>query len=134
MADRLGKAIVRAKARHVVEGQFGAGGDHRTVVGHRLAIDQFDAVFARMQTFGGHRDKVDRFLGQDGCQIDGGLVTLALIHGNPWIGGHEVINRVFGHHGNRVFLAKFIFQFVGHVGTAQPSRQYNDMRHDCLLD
>ena len=132
VADRLGEAAMRAEARNLVEGQFRARGDDQVIIADRVAIDQGDAVLFGVQLFGGDGDEVDLLLGHGGGQVHRDLFALAPTHGDPGVGGHEVIGRVLGDDGHRVFLAQLVLQLIGHDGSSEPGPQDDDMCHGNL--
>ncbi|MNW13661.1 hypothetical protein D3C71_2116700 [compost metagenome] len=82
MAHRLRRRF-RTKARYLVEGQFGAGGDHQVIVGQVRTVAQGDPFLGRMEPFGTLREEVDVASAKHLRQVNLHIVALAPAYCHP---------------------------------------------------
>lgn len=122
---------MRPKAHDLVEGEVGAGGDHKVIIGDGTPVFEQDAAFRRDHLFCAHGDQVDAAPGKDRGEIHLDVLAFAPAHRHPGVGGYEMIGGAAVDHCELIFPAELVPDLVCGDHSAKACAENNDVRHLC---
>jgi hypothetical protein len=128
-ADRMGVASARPQARHLVEGQPRAGGDHQVVVGQALAVAQAQAVLCGQHALRRDADEADAVTPHRLLQRDADRLRPAPADRDQRVGRRELEVRTIADQGHLVRRPQGRLDFVGGCRAAESRAQDHILCH-----
>src|SRR3989338_5396982 len=129
IADRVGKAAMRAQSLDFLKGQLGSGRDHQIVITNQFAVVKLELVLVGMQALYPDRYKVDALALQIGAHRNFGIFALAPLHAHPRIGRCKLKILAVRNERHLVSATDFFLHLVGSRHAADSRTHDYNMRH-----